>query len=94
MRVENPKCQIIVEDNGIDFEEQNLENISAPFQRLHGGSRYEGTGMGLAVCKKTAEYHGGSITAKSAPGVGSRFIVTPPLKQAPGPPPKSGLPHA
>ena len=73
-------CQIIVEDNGIGFDEQYLDKIFAPFQRLHARSEYEGTGMGLAICKKIVERHGGSITAKSAPGAGSKFIVTLPVQ--------------
>ena len=74
--------QIMIEDNGIGFEEQYLERIFAPFQRLHGiNSRYEGTGMGLAICKKIVERHGGSITAKSTPGLGATFIVTLPSNQ-------------
>ena len=75
-------CQIIVEDNGIGFEEQYLEKIFAPFQRLHGkSSQYEGTGMGLAMCKKIVDRHGGSITAKSMLGHGTTFTVTLPAKQ-------------
>jgi signal transduction histidine kinase len=69
-------CQIIVEDNGIGFEEQYLDRIFAPFRRSHGRSEYKGTGMGLAICKKIVERHGGSITAKSIPGKGSTFIIT------------------
>lgn len=71
--------QIIVEDNGIGFEEKYLDRIFNVFQRLHSRSEYEGTGMGLAICRKIAERHGGSITAKSTPGLGAKFIVTLPI---------------
>jgi len=74
--------RIVVEDNGIGFDEQYLERIFAPFQKLHGRSEYEGTGMGLAICKKIVERHGGSITAKSTPGKGSLFVIDLPLRQA------------
>jgi len=73
--------KILVKDNGIGFDEKYLDRIFLPFQRLHGRSQYEGTGMGLAICRKTVERHGGTITAKSAPGKGATFIVTLPLKQ-------------
>ncbi len=69
-------CEIIVEDNGIGFEEKYLDRIFNVFQRLHGRSEYEGTGMGLAICRKIVERHQGSITAKSEPGKGASFIVT------------------
>lgn len=76
----NGKLHILVEDNGIGFEEEYVDRIFAPFQRLHGrSSRYEGTGMGLAICKKIVERHGGSITAKSIPGGGAKFIIELPL---------------
>ncbi len=68
--------QIFVEDNGIGFDEQFLDRIFKPFQRLHGRSLYDGTGMGLAICRKIVERHGGKITARSTPGKGSTFIVT------------------
>ena len=76
-------CQIVVEDNGIGFDEQYLERIFAPFQRLHGRSSqyYEGTGMGLAICKKIVERHGGTITAKSSPDAGAVFIIELPTRQ-------------
>ena len=74
--VSNGKLQIEVQDNGIGFEEQYLDRIFAPFQRLHGKtSQYQGTGMGLAICKKIVERHGGSLTAKSVPGKGATFII-------------------
>jgi signal transduction histidine kinase len=78
-------CSINVEDNGIGFDEKYLDQIFRPFKRLHGKiSRYEGTGMGLAICRKIVEMHGGTITARSTPGEGSSFIVTLPLKQENG----------
>jgi signal transduction histidine kinase/HAMP domain-containing protein len=73
--------EIYVEDNGIGFDERYLDRIFMPFQRLHGRSGYEGVGMGLAICKKIVERHGGGITAKSEPGKGATFIVTLPEKQ-------------
>jgi len=73
--------RLTVEDNGIGFESKNADKIFKVFQRLHGRSEYEGTGIGLAGCRKIAERHGGSITAQSAPGVGTTFIVDLPVKQ-------------
>jgi signal transduction histidine kinase len=73
--------RILVEDNGIGFDEKYLDRIFQPFQRLHGRSHYEGTGMGLAICRKIVERHGGTITAKSAPGKGTTFIITLPVRQ-------------
>jgi len=77
------RCEILVEDNGIGFEEKYLDRIFEVFQRLHGRQEFEGTGMGLAICRKIAERHGGTITASSTPGRGSTFIVTLPVVQAP-----------
>ncbi len=68
--------RIFVEDNGIGFDQKYIDRIFQPFQRLHGQQQYAGTGMGLAICRKIAERHGGSITASSTPGSGSAFIVT------------------
>jgi PAS domain S-box-containing protein len=65
-----------VEDNGIGFEEKYLDRIFKPFERLHGRSAYEGTGIGLAICEKIVHRHGGSITAKSQPGQGATFIIS------------------
>lgn len=73
---------ISIEDNGIGFDESEVDHIFAPFRRLHGrSSQYEGTGMGLAICKKIVERHGGSITCTSTPGEGSTFYVHLPLRQ-------------
>jgi two-component system sensor kinase FixL len=76
----NEVCKIIVEDNGIGFEEKYVDRIFGAFQRLHGRGQYEGTGVGLAICQKIAERHGGSITARSSPGQGATFIVTLPVR--------------
>ncbi len=67
--------EIYVEDNGIGFDEKYLDRIFNIFQRLEG-QKYEGSGIGLAVCRKIAIRHGGDITASSQPGVGTRFIIT------------------
>ena len=69
-------CQITVEDNGIGFEEKYAGRIFGMFQRLHARGEYEGSGVGLAICRKITERHGGTITAKSWPGKGSMFIIT------------------
>ncbi len=74
-------CSIFVEDNGIGFDEMFLDRVFAPFQRLHGRNAYEGTGMGLAICRKIVERYGGHITAKSKPGEGSTFIIWLPPEQ-------------
>ncbi len=75
------ECEITVEDNGIGFDEKYLDRIFRVFQRLHGRTEYEGTGIGLAICRKIVERHGGSITASSEPGVGAKFTVNLPYRQ-------------
>jgi signal transduction histidine kinase len=77
-------CQIVVEDNGIGFEEKYVDRIFNVFQRLHSRSQYEGTGIGLAICRKIVERHRGSITARSTPGQGATFTVTLPIAQPKG----------
>ena len=72
---------IYVIDNGIGFEQQFAERIFKPFQRLHKRNEYEGTGMGLAICRKIAERHGGSIRAESEEGKGATFIIRLPVMQ-------------
>jgi len=76
--------QISVADNGIGFDEKYLDRIFTVFQRLHGRNNYEGTGVGLAVCRRIVERHHGSITAKSKPGQGATFIVKLPSTQPKG----------
>ena len=72
--------EITVTDNGIGFEEKYLDRIFSVFQRLHGRGTYEGTGIGLAVCRKIAERYGGTITASSTKNSGSTFIFKIPIK--------------
>lgn len=80
-QVDGESCRLTVEDNGIGFDEQYLERIFRVFERLHGRDKYEGTGIGLAICRKIVERHGGHITATSQPGQGATFIVSMPVKQ-------------
>ena len=78
------KCRIVVKDNGIGFDLQYLDRIFKPFQRLHSRQEYEGSGMGLAICRRIVERHSGEITAESTLGKGSTFIVTLPIAQSKG----------
>jgi PAS domain S-box-containing protein len=75
---EKKLCRLTVSDNCIGFDEKYMDRIFNVFQRLHTRDEYEGSGMGLAIVRKIALYHGGDITAKSKPGVGSTFILTVP----------------
>ncbi|MGC9194427.1 MAG: sensor histidine kinase, partial [Syntrophobacteraceae bacterium] len=78
-------CQVFIEDNGIGFDQCYSQKIFMPFERLHGkNTPYIGTGMGLAICKKIVNRHGGDITVKSIPGQGATFIVTLPIEQKAG----------
>lgn len=74
-REDNGWIEISVKDNGIGFDEKYLDRIFTVFQRLHDRASYEGTGIGLAVCRKIAERYGGMITATSKKNKGSTFIV-------------------
>ncbi|NVK54851.1 MAG: CHASE3 domain-containing protein [Alteromonadaceae bacterium] len=67
--------KITLQDNGIGFEQNFAEKIFAPFQRLHGRSEYQGTGIGLAVCRRIVERHNGTIQAFSEPQQGARFEI-------------------
>lgn len=64
------------EDSGIGFDDRYADRIFKPFQRLHASGRYPGTGIGLAICRKIVERHGGSLSVKSSPGAGATFLVT------------------
>jgi PAS domain S-box-containing protein len=74
-------CEILVTDNGIGFDEKYLDRIFTVFQRLHKKGEYEGTGVGLAICRKIVDRHSGTITARSSPGQGATFVVTLPVIQ-------------
>jgi len=75
-------CELSIEDNGIGFDEKYTEKIFAVFQRLHGRNEYEGSGVGLAVCRRIVDRHAGKIVARSQPGHGSTFIISLPAKQS------------
>jgi signal transduction histidine kinase len=75
-------CELTVEDNGVGFDSAFASRAFELFQRLHGRDEFEGTGMGLAICKKIVDRHGGTIAANSTPGQGSRFVVTLPVAAA------------
>ncbi|MDP9259980.1 MAG: ATP-binding protein, partial [Actinomycetota bacterium] len=72
-------CVITIEDNGIGFDDKYAERIFTAFERLHGRSAYDGTGIGLSIARKIVWRHGGDITARSAPDHGATFTVTLPL---------------
>jgi PAS domain S-box-containing protein len=81
--IENGHCRITVSDNGIGFEEKYADRIFVMFERLHARARYEGTGIGLSICRKIAERHGGEIVAHGRVDEGATFVVTLPVSHSP-----------
>ena len=80
VNIEDQKfASIVLSDNGIGFDQQNAERIFSTFTRLNSKDRYEGTGLGLALCRKIAQRHGGSISAKGEKDKGAEFTVLLPL---------------
>jgi signal transduction histidine kinase len=74
-------CRIFIEDNGIGFEQKYAEQIFGMFKRLHTKTEFEGTGIGLALCKKIVEEHNGYISARGTINEGSTFIISLPYQQ-------------
>jgi signal transduction histidine kinase len=73
--VDGGAAEVTVTDNGIGFDEKYLERIFKPFERLHAANRYEGSGIGLAVCQKIAYRHEWDLTAHSKLGAGATFVL-------------------
>jgi signal transduction histidine kinase len=69
-------CQIFIRDNGIGFDQQFAEKVFGMFTRLHPETQVKGTGLGLALCRKIAEHHKGSIAARSLVNEGTTFILS------------------
>ncbi|MDP6230616.1 MAG: ATP-binding protein [Nitrospinaceae bacterium] len=73
---------ITIQDNGIGFDPKYLNKIFKPFEPLHRAAEFEGNGMGLTICRKIVELHGGRISADSIPGEGFIFTITLPQKNS------------
>lgn len=77
--LENGRIEIVFQDNGVGFNEEYKERLFKPFERLHDWNEYAGSGVGLAICKKIAERHQGTIQVQSAEGRGTAFFIRLPL---------------
>ncbi len=93
-RVDERMAEITVTDNGIGFEQRYARRIFRVFERLHGQGEYVGTGIGLALCRRIAERHGGAITADGVPGEGATFTVTLAVRSVAEPPSPGTLPES
>ncbi len=92
VRADGELCRVLIEDNGIGFEQKHAEKIFGVFQRLHARSEYEGTGIGLALCRRIVDGHGGRLAARSVPGEGTTFDIILPLRaMTTGPPPPHSM---
>lgn len=80
-RVDGGTLELVVHDNGIGIREADQGRLFKPFQRLNLRRQYEGTGLGLALCRQVAQLHRGEITLRSTPGTGSAFTLRMPLRQ-------------
>ncbi len=78
---DGPAWRFWVSDNGIGMDPRHAESIFEPFRRLHGEEDYAGTGIGLAVCARIIEQHGGRIWVTTSPGEGSVFLFTLPADE-------------
>jgi len=87
---DNGRWRFSVSDNGIGMQPDQSERIFEPFQRLHGEEHYPGTGIGLAVCERIIDQHGGKIWVSSQPGEGSVFQFTLPVEDTSGPDARDG----
>jgi len=76
-----PLCRLCVEDNGIGFDPKYADRIFGVFQRLHTRREYDGAGVGLAICRRIVERHGGTIAVEAAEGQGARFTILLPARQ-------------
>ncbi len=83
-----PLVRVGVSDNGIGFDPKYSEQVFEPFQRLHGPDEYEGSGIGLAICRKIIQRHGGKVGVEPVPGIGSTFWFSLPLSAAIEPAPE------